>query len=148
MVGIWTVGFMPPIPYPPTGPGSLSWPLPPGPIPSGYSMGYEFLFPLPGGVGLGSGGIRGGGVSMDPKAITPLYPPLPPPPGGARDTPVIILGGPLRGYCIGYRGVACGPRGEPDCGPQGIGNQYFYIPYTAPARPQAAPRIRFPMNMN
>ena len=61
MVGIWTVGFMPPIPYPPTGPGSLSWPLPPGPIPSGYSMGYEFLFPLPGGVGLGSGGIRGGG---------------------------------------------------------------------------------------
>ena len=77
MVGIWTVGFMPPIPYPPTGPGSLSWPLPPGPIPSGYSMGYEFLFPLPGGVGLGSGGIRGGGVSMDPKAITPLYPPSP-----------------------------------------------------------------------
>ena len=43
-------------------------------------------------------------------------------------------------YSVGYRGVACGPRGEPDCGPQGIGNQYFYIPYTAPARPQAAPR--------
>ena len=98
MVGIWTVGFMPPIPYPPpTGPGSLSWPLPPGPIPSGYSMGYEFLFPLPGGVGLGSGGIRGGGVSMDPKAITPLYPPphptsrwcsgspsVPPGPGDSR----------------------------------------------------------------